>query len=166
MNGKTAAIALFGSLVASAQMQPPEATAPSPPPRPGSDSVSTPGSRPASNPGSGSCSGRAVAATPADHIVDIARASCQALAEVVAGRSRRSVNVLYRLSGVALAGQNHQCGDDPQHRGLSCHLLREEPRPNGLPSVCGGLLTNPKMTWRASPDGPYREVRYGYTTKG
>jgi hypothetical protein len=70
-------------------------------------------------------------------------------AEIVAGGSRRSVDVLYRLSGVPLPGQNHQCRRDPQYRGSSRHLLPREPRLVGRPGFCPSLFTSPKLTSRA-----------------
>jgi hypothetical protein len=71
MNGKTAAIPLLGLLVACAQMQPPETTAPPPPAAQAAAPPPPEAPAPAPPP--------AGASAPADHIVDIQRASCQDL---------------------------------------------------------------------------------------
>lgn len=73
-HGKTIITPMLGLLVACAQMQPPEATAPTPSP-PGQ--VAAPPSPQAAAP----AQAQAAAAAPAtgDHIVDIQRASCQDL---------------------------------------------------------------------------------------
>jgi hypothetical protein len=73
MNGKTAAIPLLGLLVACAQMQPPETTAP-PPPAAQAAAPPPPEAPTPAPPQAG-----AAASAPADHIVDIQRASCQDL---------------------------------------------------------------------------------------
>jgi hypothetical protein len=74
MNGKTAAVPLLGLLVACAQMQPPETTAPSPLPPP---QTAAPPPSQASAPAPAPAG--ATAPAPTDHIVDIRRASCQDL---------------------------------------------------------------------------------------
>jgi hypothetical protein len=74
MNGKTAAVPLLGLLVACAQMQLPETTAPSPPPPP--QAVAPP---PPEAPAPAPAPAGATAPAPTDHIVDIRRASCQDL---------------------------------------------------------------------------------------
>jgi HdeA/HdeB family len=73
-HGKTAAIPLLGLLVACAQVQPPEATAPTPPPAPQA-------AAPPATEAQASAPAQAGAAAPAsaNHIVDIRRASCQNL---------------------------------------------------------------------------------------
>jgi hypothetical protein len=73
-HGKAIIIPLFGLLFACAQMQPPEATAPTPPPSAQEAAPPSP-QAPAPPPT------QAAAAAPAtgDHIVDIQRASCQDL---------------------------------------------------------------------------------------
>ena len=63
MNGKTAAVLLSGLLVACAQTQPPEATAPAAPSPP---AAPAPAAAPAS----------AAESAPVDHIVNIQRALC------------------------------------------------------------------------------------------
>jgi hypothetical protein len=73
MNGKTAAIPLLGLLVACAQMQPPETTAPPPP---AAQAAAPP---PPEAPAPAPPQAGAAASAPADHIVDIQRASCQDL---------------------------------------------------------------------------------------
>jgi hypothetical protein len=73
MNGKTAAIPLLGLLVACAQMQPPETTAPPPPAAQAAAPPPPEAPAPAPPPAGASAS------APADHIVDIQRASCQDL---------------------------------------------------------------------------------------
>lgn len=73
MNGKTAAIPLLGFLVACAQMQPPEATAP-PPPAPTEAAAPLPPQAP-----SRAQAEAEAAPAPTNHIVDVRRASCQDL---------------------------------------------------------------------------------------
>ena len=117
--------------------------------------VPTPGSGAGSGPDIG---GRAGASRPYRKYPE---GELRRPAQVVARRSRRGIDVLYRLPGVALPSQNHKCGRDPQHRRPSYRFLRREPRPNGCPCVCKGLLANPKMIskrrgWRMASAGQSR----------
>jgi len=78
MNGKTAAVLFSGLLIACAQTQSPEATAPSEPaPAQAAASAPAPAQAPAQPPAAATAPTPAAESAPTDHIVNIQGASCQ-----------------------------------------------------------------------------------------
>jgi HdeA/HdeB family len=128
MNGKTTAILLLGLLVACAQMQPPEASAP-PPPTPAEAAAPPSSQAPAEAAAASSATPQAGAAVPApaDHIVDIRRASCQDLLRL-SPEDRDAASMFYiGYQASRLRARNINVGMIPSIEGQAVTYCAENP---------------------------------------